>query len=89
MKLDNIETDEIIEYSEKYIKSMSKYSDIENIKFYLYFYGTVAKKMKKLIAFEMALDEIRSLTQVWEEGAGIKKCLDIIDNHLNRGKLDD
>lgn len=36
-------------------------------------------------AYEKSIEEIRSLPQVWEEGAGINKCLNIIDKYLNRG----
>lgn len=74
--------DLVIHYSEEYVKSMSNYSNIHNVKYYIDFYSLVAKGLKELEAYEKSIEEIRNLSQVWEEGAGIKKCLDIIDKHL-------
>ena len=48
-------------------------------------YYQVTKWLKELQAYRKADEEIRELPQVWEEGAGIKKCIDIIDKHLREG----
>jgi len=48
-------------------------------------YGQVADWLRELQAYRKADEEIRELPQVWEEGAGIKKCIDIIDKHLREG----
>lgn len=37
---------------------------------------------KALKAYREAYKEIVSLPQVWEEGSGIQKCIDIIKNHM-------
>ena len=42
----------------------------------------IAKWLKELKAYEEAREEIGCLPIVWEEGAGIQKCIDILDKHL-------
>lgn len=38
--------------------------------------------LRELRAYREAHEAIRELPQVWEEGAGIKKCLDILKERL-------
>ena len=45
-------------------------------------YAYTAKWLKELKAYREANQEIRALSQVWEEGAGIKKCINIINKHV-------
>ena len=42
----------------------------------------LADWLKKLKAYEEAREEIACLPIVWEEGEGIRKCIDILDKHL-------
>lgn len=42
----------------------------------------LAEWLKELKKYREADEEIRSLSQVWEEGEGINKCCRIIDKHL-------
>ena len=42
----------------------------------------LAKWLKELKAYEEAREEIGCLPIVWEEGAGIRKCIDILDKYL-------
>ena len=38
--------------------------------------------LKELKAYRKAFEEIKGLPQVWEEGAGISKCINIINKHV-------
>ena len=40
------------------------------------------KWLSELKAYKSARAEIGNLTQTWEEGAGIAKCIKIIDTHI-------
>lgn len=40
--------------------------------------------LRELRAYRKAHEAIRELPQVWEEGAGIKKCLDILKERLEK-----
>ena len=40
--------------------------------------------LKELRAYREAHEAIRGLPQVWEEGEGIKKCLDILKERLEK-----
>ena len=42
----------------------------------------IAEWLKELRAYKEAREEIGCLPIVWEEGAGIRKCIDILDKHL-------
>lgn len=42
----------------------------------------LAEWLKELKAYREAREEIGCLPIVWEEGAGIRKCIDILDKHL-------
>ena len=42
----------------------------------------LAKWLERLKAFEEAYEEIKSFPLVWEEGQGIKKCIDLIEKKL-------
>ena len=42
----------------------------------------LAEWLKELKAYIEAREEIGCLPIVWEEGAGIRKCIDILDKHL-------
>lgn len=44
--------------------------------------------LKELKAYRKAHETIRELPQVWEEGAGIKKCLDILKERLEHEGTD-
>lgn len=46
-------------------------------------YKQYAVWLKELKAYREAHEAIRELPQVWEEGAGIKKCLDILKERLS------
>lgn len=43
---------------------------------------------RALMAYRDAYEEIRGLTKVWEEGAGIEKCIAIIEKHVRGVKTD-
>lgn len=45
-------------------------------------YAYTAKWLKELKAYREANQEVRALPQAWEEGAGIKKCINIINKHV-------
>ena len=50
------------------------------------------KWLSELKAYKSARAEIGNLTQTWEEGAGIAKCIKIIDTHIEsamKGAADD
>ena len=49
----------------------------------------LAEWLKELKAYEEAREEIGCLPIVWEEGAGIRKCIDILDKHLKEVNADD
>jgi hypothetical protein len=49
----------------------------------------MAEWLKELKAYEEAREEIGCLPIVWEEGAGIRKCIDILDKHLKEVNADD
>ena len=38
--------------------------------------------LKELMAYRIAFERIRSLPLVWEEGEGIKKCINAINEEL-------
>lgn len=42
----------------------------------------LAEWLERLKAFEEAYEEIKSFPLVWEEGQGIKKCIDLIEKKL-------
>lgn len=44
--------------------------------------------LRELRAYRKAHEAIRELPQVWEEGAGIKKCLDILKERLEDDQRD-
>jgi hypothetical protein len=52
-------------------------------------YRQLAEWLKELKAYEEAREEIGCLPIVWEEGAGIRKCIDILDKHLKEVNADD
>lgn len=45
-------------------------------------YEHTVKWLKELKAYREATQEIRALPQAWEEGAGIKKCINIINKYV-------
>ena len=45
-------------------------------------YEQIAEWLRELKAYREADEEIRQLSQVWEEGAGIAKCIVILNKHL-------
>lgn len=49
----------------------------------------LAEWLKELKAYREAREEIGRLPIVWEEGAGIQKCIDILDEHLKEVNADD
>ena len=49
----------------------------------------LAEWLKELKAYKEAREEIGCLPIVWEEGAGIRKCIDILDKHLMEVNVDD
>jgi hypothetical protein len=49
----------------------------------------LADWLKKLKAYEEAREEIACLPIVWEEGEGIRKCIDILDKHLMEVNADE
>jgi hypothetical protein len=40
------------------------------------------KGLQELMAYREAYEKIMQLPLAWEEGAGIEKCIDIIEEHL-------
>lgn len=46
------------------------------------YHRQLAEWLKELKAYREAREEIGCLPIVWEEGAGIRKCIDILDKHL-------
>jgi hypothetical protein len=40
------------------------------------------KGLQELMAYREAYEKMRQLPLAWEEGAGIEKCTDIIEEHL-------
>jgi hypothetical protein len=40
------------------------------------------KGLRELMAYREAYEKIMQLPLAWEEGAGIEKCIDIIEEHL-------
>lgn len=42
----------------------------------------LAEWLERLKAFEEAYEEIKGFPLVWEEGQGIKKCIDLIEKKL-------
>jgi hypothetical protein len=40
------------------------------------------KGLQELMAYREAYEKIMQLSLAWEEGAGIEKCIDIIEEHL-------
>lgn len=44
------------------------------------------KERPELEAYRAAREEIRQLPIAWEEGAGILKCINIIDRHLKEAQ---
>ena len=53
------------------------------------YHKQLAEWLKELKAYEEAREEIGCLPIVWEEGAGIRKCIDILDKHLMEVNADD
>lgn len=49
----------------------------------------LAEWLRELKAYKEAREEIGCLPIVWEEGAGIRKCIDILDKHLKEVNADD
>lgn len=48
----------------------------------------LAEWLRELKAYREAREEIGRLPIVWEEGAGIQKCIDIVDEHLKEVNAD-
>ena len=81
--------EECIDYAEKQSEWMSKYTMIDIYKDKSEYYRQLAEWLKELKAYEEAREEIGCLPIVWEEGAGIRKCIDILDKHLKEVNADD